>query len=212
MGWVAAFSGIFLYLTALLAYDHPPSPLLASVIIESRNGHGSGTWVSPTQVITAKHVAAQLYRGELRVRSPDGSIYHIISAAFGPGDIAIVTVDKPFLGSPLPVSCAPLERGDRLTYYGSPLDIEFVGPIDLTYIAGRNVDDSGDPDFIDSTLLANGEAEPGVSGAGVIDYSGRVVGVYNFAWNGTTFGGFVSLSYPAVCEWVTQELQPGANA
>jgi S1-C subfamily serine protease len=203
--------GVFIVgLSFLIPQD--PIPLQASVIIESRSGHGSGAFISPTKIITVKHVAEQLYNGELRVRGPDGSIYHIISASFGDADIAILTVDKPFQGVPLPVSCAPLERGDKLTYYGSPLDAEFVGPIDLTYIGGRNVDRSGDPDFTNSTLLTNGEAEPGVSGSGVIDSSGRVVGVYNFAWNSTTFGGFVSLSYPAVCEFVTRELQPGANA
>jgi S1-C subfamily serine protease len=186
--------------------------LQASVIIEDRSGHGSGVFISPTQVLTAKHVAEQFYKGELRVRGPDGSIYHIVSISFSDADIAIVTVDKPFQGVPLPVSCAPLERGDRLSYYGNPLSIEFVGPIELTYMGGRNVEDSDDPDFTNSTLLTNGEAEPGVSGAGVVDSLGRVVGVYNFAWNGTTYGGFVSLSYPAVCSWVMQELQPGANA
>jgi S1-C subfamily serine protease len=210
--WGAIFSGFFLYLTALLAYGPTPAPLEASVIIETNSGHGSGTFISPTQVITAKHVAEQFYNAELRVRGPDGSIYHILSASFNDADIAILTVDKPFQGVPLPVSCDPLERGDRLTYYGSPLNIEFAGPIELTYMAGKNKDGSDDPDFTNSTLLTNGEGEPGVSGAGVIDSSGRVVGVYNFAWNSTTFGGMVSLSYPAVCEFVTRELQPGANA
>jgi hypothetical protein len=64
----------------------------------------------------------------------------------------------------------------------------------------------------DSTLLTNGEAEPGVSGSGVINSEGKVVGVYNFAWTGTTFGGFVSLSYPAVCEWLQGVLTQGAHA
>jgi hypothetical protein len=63
-----------------------------------------------------------------------------------------------------------------------------------------------------STLLVNGEAEPGVSGSGVLDSQGRVVGVYNFAWTGTTFGGFVSLSFAPVCQWVLEELQLGAHA
>jgi S1-C subfamily serine protease len=199
-----------------LAYFLPPepSPLQASVIIEDYSGHGSGVFISPTQVLTARHVAAHS-NGYLRVRGPDGDIYQIIGVSNGPADIAILTVDRPLRGVPLKTSCEPLERGDKLTYIGSPLNIEFAGPMDLTVMGGKGVSGINDPGFAlmsEFTILTNGEAEPGVSGAGVIDSSGRVVGVYNFAWSGTTYGGFVSLSYPAVCEFVTRELQPGANA
>jgi S1-C subfamily serine protease len=214
MGWIAAFGGIFLYLTALLAYGPTPDPLNASVIIEDLSGHGSGVFISPTQILTAKHVAAHV-KGGLRVRGPEGDIYHVIGVANGPADIAVLTVDRPLRGLPLGTSCRPLKRGDELYYYGSPLNMEFIGPIEISYMGGRAARDIDDPSFdimADSGLLANGEAEPGVSGAGVIDSSGKVVGVYNFAWNGTTYGGFVSLSYPAVCEFVLRELQPGANA
>jgi S1-C subfamily serine protease len=199
-----------------LAYLLPPepTPLQASVIIEDYSGHGSGVFISPTQVLTAKHVAAHI-EGGLRVRGPDGDIYHIIGVSNGPADIAILTVDRPFRGVPLKTSCRLLERGDKLSFYGNPLNIEFAGPFEITFVGGKPIigyDDTASLEMMDLALLANGEAEPGVSGAGIIDSSGRVVGVYNFAWNATTYGGFVSLSYPAVCEWVTRELQPGADA
>jgi S1-C subfamily serine protease len=199
-----------------LAYFLPPEPtsLQASVIIEDYSGHGSGVFISPTQILTAKHVASHS-KGYLRARGPDGDIYQIIGVSNGPADIAILTVDRPIRGTPLNYSCDKLERGDKLTYIGSPLNIEFAGPMELTVMGGRGVSGINDPGFAimsEFTILTNGEAEPGVSGAGVIDSSGRVVGVYNFAWSGTTYGGFVSLSYPAVCEWVTRELPPGANA
>jgi hypothetical protein len=215
MGWWGVF---LISLGGLFYLATPPSTneiIQTSVIIESNSGHGSGTFISPTQVITARHVAEELYNGELRVRGPDGSIYHILSAAFGDSDIAILTVDKPFQGTPLPISCVPPERGDKFTFYGSPLNIEFSGPFEITFVGGKPIikfTDIESHQIMDSALLVTGESEPGVSGAGVIDSSGRVVGVYNFAWNGTTYGGFVSLSYPAVCEFVMRELQPGANA
>jgi S1-C subfamily serine protease len=199
-----------------LAYFLPsePAPLQASVIIEDYSGHGSGVFISPTQILTARHVAAHA-KGYLRARGPDGDIYHIVEVSNGPADIAILTVDRPLRGVPLKTSCEPLERGEKLTYIGSPLNIEFAGPMELIVMGGKGVSGIDDPGFAvmsEFTLLTNGEAEPGVSGAGVINSSGRVVGIYNFAWGSTTFGGFVSLSYPAICEFVMRELQPGANA
>jgi S1-C subfamily serine protease len=188
-------------------------PLQAYVIIEDGSGHGSGVFISPTQVLTAKHVTEHIDE-KMRVRGPDGDLYHIIGVYDGPADISILEVDRPLRGTPLQVSCDPIERGDRLSYYGSPGSLEFIGPVDVTYIGGKLERDE-DPDYqemVGSTLLVDGEAEPGVSGSGVLDSQGRVVGVYNFAWTGTTFGGFVSLSYPTVCSWVLEELQLGEHA
>jgi hypothetical protein len=205
----------FLGAGLVYALPNPPttSPLQAYVIIEDASGHGSGVFISPTQVLTAKHVTE--HNSDLmRIRGPEGDIYHIIGVYDGPADVSIIEVDRPLRGTPLQVSCDPIERGDRLSYYGSPGSLEFIGPVDVTYIGGKLEWDE-DPDYqemVGSTLLVNGEAEPGVSGSGVLDSQGRVVGVYNFAWTGTTFGGFVALSFPAVCEWVQQELTLGANA
>jgi S1-C subfamily serine protease len=211
-GWGVTFLA-FLSVGILFHYQPQSSPLQAYVIIEDANGHGSGVFISPTQVLTAKHVTE--HNSDLmRIRGPEGDVYHIIGVYDGPADISIIEVDRPLRGTPLQVSCDPLERGDRLSYYGSPGSLEFIGPVDVTYIGGKLERDE-DPDYqemVGSTLLVDGEAEPGVSGSGVLDSQGRVVGVYNFAWTGTTFGGFVSLSYPSVCQWVTEELQLGEHA
>jgi hypothetical protein len=191
----------------------PVDPLQAYVRIEDHNGHGTGTFISPTQVLTAKHVTEHL-SDDLRLRGPEGDIYHIIGVYDGPADISIIEVDRPLRGTPLPVSCDPPKRGDKLSYYGNPIDIEFVGPVEISYMGGKPFVPQDEPEMVemtDSTLLVNGEAEPGVSGAGVIDSQGRVVGVYNFAWNSTTFGGMVSLSFAPVCKWVMEELQQGAH-
>jgi S1-C subfamily serine protease len=209
------FWGLVALGAALLYLVNPPdNALQASVIIEDRGGgHGSGVFISPTQILTAAHVAEHV-SDRTRVRGPDGDIYQILGTRFGPADIAIITVDRPLrIGVPLGISCGQIDRGDRLTYYGSPRSLEFIGPIDVTVMGGRLttvVDD--DPNAMDAIILVDGEAEPGTSGSGVLDSNGRVVGVYTIAMQNTTFGGFVSLSYPAVCEWVTRELQPGANA
>jgi hypothetical protein len=89
-----------------LAYFLPsePAPLQASVIIEDYSGHGSGVFISPTQILTARHVAAHT-KGYLRARGPDGDIYHIIGVSNGPADIAILTVDRPLRGVHLKTSC-----------------------------------------------------------------------------------------------------------
>jgi S1-C subfamily serine protease len=206
----------FLGIGFLIPRDAPPdtSPLSAVVIIERPSGgHGSGVFISPTQILTARHVA--LRGDEMRVRGPEGDLYRIVGATIGPADIAILTVDRPLrVGTPLGISCDEPSRGAKLSYYGSPGDMEFIGPIQIIYVGGKIVGNN-DPEFIamsDSTLLTIGETEPGVSGSGVLNSEGKVVGVYNFAWTGTTFGGFVSLSYPAVCEWLQGVLTQGAHA
>lgn len=208
MGWLAAFllviGGGFL---ASSYNQEPIDPLQATVIIEDSTGHGTGIFISPTQVLTAKHVTEHYGDEGMRIRGPEGDIYNIIGMRKGPADVAIFEVDRPLrVGSPMPVSCEPLKRGDKLSYYGNPMDIEFLGPVELTFIGGKSpMAMEEEPEMVDSTLLVEGEAEPGASGSGVIK-DGKVVGVYNFAWNGTTFGGFVSLAYPTVCEWLMKEL------
>jgi hypothetical protein len=213
-GWLALLALPFaVWNFYTIAFASPVAPLQAYVIIEDASGHGSGVFISPTQVLTAKHVTSHIDE-KMRLRGPEGDIYKIIGVYDGPADISIIEVDRPLRGTPLPVSCDPIERGDRLSYYGSPGDLLFIGPIEVSYMGGKLVprDDLEFIEMTDFTLLVNGEAEPGVSGSGVLDSEGRVVGVYNFAWTGTTFGGFVSLSYPAVCSWVLEELQLGEHA
>jgi hypothetical protein len=212
LGWLLSISLIIL---SFGLYAYPlPDPLAASVIIENMNGHGSGGFVSPTQVITARHVAAHATDDGFRVRGPEGDIYHVTDVALGPADIAIITVDRPFRGVPFGFSCATRRRGDNLFYFGSPGEIEFTGPVNLTVVYGtlpkvRNAE----PEMVDSTVMVVGEGEPGTSGSPVLDpITRRVVGVYTFAWTGTIFGGYVSLQFPDVCEFITRELNMGKNA
>lgn len=204
--------GVVAFFLSLIPYRYdPPHFLDSSVVIETQDGHGSGVFIGPRMVLTAKHVTEHLEDG-LRVRGPEGDIYQIVSVSAGPADIAILIVDRDLRGgTPRQVSCNPPSRGDMLHYYGSPLDIEFTGPIDLKVIMGK-IPEEADPAITTSTILVEGEAEPGSSGSGVINEAGKVVGVYNFAWTGTNFGGFVSLSYPDVCSWITRELTPEENA
>lgn len=211
MGWLLSIS-LVIVSYGLYFYEPLPDPLAASVIIEDLEGHGSGGFISPTQVLTAKHVAAHAKDAGYRIRGPEGDLYHIVDVALGPADIAIITVDRPFRGIPLPFSCAPRDRGDKLYYFGSPGEIEFAGPIEVSVIYGAIPKvRQNEPEMVDSTIMILGEGEPGVSGSPLVDMRRRVVGVYTFAWTGTIFGGYVSLQFPAVCEFITRELTNGKH-
>lgn len=201
---------LFIALWHLMVGSLPGLDALAVVSLKEGGGHGSCTFVSRTKCLSAGHVADELKNG-LKARGPDGSLYEVTGAVYGPADIAILYVDHPYIGPVPEVSCDPTYRGQPLYYYGNPLDIEFIGPIMLTVMGGTT--DAMDPNGQDYdkvtkfVVRTNGESEGGVSGSGVFDFFGRVVGVYNMAWNNTTFGGFVSLAYPETCEWIQHQLK-----
>jgi S1-C subfamily serine protease len=190
----------------LFAYPFPlPVTVDASVIIEADGRHGSGTFIDATHIITAAHVAE--IEG-LRVRDATGGL-HTVTKIDKPADpnldIAVLTVNPPFLGKAPAVSCEPVERGDKFYYYGSPLKLEFIGPVWLQALGGsyRSEDTWG-------LVLVDGTVEHGSSGSGVIDEHGHVVGVVvvGFGSGGSiSFGGFTSLSYPDACEFVKGAIQ-----
>jgi S1-C subfamily serine protease len=199
--WVYAF---LLSLVGFATY-HQLSPVgtvaqEASVIVEVDGRHGSGTFVDPTHVITAAHVAA--IEG-IRVRDATGGL-HAVTKIARPADpnldIAVLTVDPPFIGKTPEISCEPVTRGDKFFYYGSPLRLEFVGPVWLQALGG-----SYRSDDVWGLVLVDGTVEHGSSGSGVIDSHGHVVGVVvvGFGSGGAiSFGGFTSLSDRDACSFI----------
>jgi S1-C subfamily serine protease len=188
--------------------------LNASVIVEGRViGHGSGVFISPTQVLTAGHVA-DFVVGNGVIREVDGRLHQIVKYIIDKdADLGVITVDPPFTGIVPKTSCAYPNRGDRLHYYGNPGVLEFVGPIYLHYIGGAPRE-RGDPTF---TVLVDGAIVNGASGSGVLNEAGEVIGVVTVEFldpfdqsdghlSPTGIGGYVSLHYPEVCEFITAQL------
>jgi S1-C subfamily serine protease len=210
--WIWGAVGVFLLSLGILHSGYIPSssPLDASVIVENGSGHGSGTFIDATHVITAAHVAEA---EGIRVRDATGGL-HAVTKVDKPADpaldIAILTVSPPFEGETPKVACEPVSRGDKFYYYGSPLKLQFIGPIWLQALGGsyRSPDTWG-------LVLVDGAVEHGSSGSGVIDEHGHVVGVVVVGFGsggGITFGGFTSLSDRDACEFVkgaTQEVLAG---
>jgi S1-C subfamily serine protease len=200
--WFWGVVGAFFLSLGILHSGYVPqsSPLDASVIVENDSGHGSGTFIDATHVITAAHVAEA---EGIRVRDATGGL-HKVTKVYKPEDpaldVAVLTVDPPFKGEAPKISCEPVERGQRFFYYGSPLKLEFIGPIKLQALGGsyRSPDTWG-------LILVDGAVEHGSSGSGVIDEHGHVVGVVVVGFGsggGITFGGFTSLSDRDACAFV----------
>ena len=211
---------LLIAITALFTASTVPLPrpgVSASVIIENRSeGHGSGIFISPTQVLTAQHVAKMK---EMVVRDVEGGLHHILSVANSEdADVSILTVDHPFNGVVPRISCNPPERGDTLHYYGNPSELEFVGPIYLHFIGGN-----GGDEMPSNTSLADGVIIGGASGSGVMDEKGKVVGIITTQFRDiditktdrgdyvrettpTGIGAYVSFHYPEVCDFVTSQV------
>jgi S1-C subfamily serine protease len=203
MNWIGGMAVLYVgFIFSLgLHNDHVTKKAQeASVIVEADGRHGSGTFIDATHVITAAHVAD--VEG-VRVRDATGGL-HTVTKIHKPTDsdldIAVLEVSPPFVGKTPQVSCEPVTRGDKFHYYGSPLRLEFIGPVWLQALGG-----SYRSDDVWGLILVDGTVEHGSSGSGVIDQHGHVVGVVvvGFGSGGAiSFGGFTSLSYSDACEFV----------
>ena len=211
---------LLIAITALFTASTVPLPrpgVSASVIIEDRlGGHGSGIFVSSTQVLTAQHVAQM---EGIVVRDVEGGLHHILRTDDSQdADVSILTVDHPFTGVVPKISCNPPERGDTLHYYGNPSELEFVGPVYLHFIGGY-----GGDQMPSNTSLADGVIIGGASGSGVMDERGKVVGIITTQYRDvdilktdmgdyvrestpTGIGAYVSFHYPEVCDFVTSQV------
>lgn len=140
-------------------------------------GHGSGTHVGGGYFITAGHVTngAKL----LTIRSIEGYSYNAeILWQNTEYDVSLLYVkDHDRLGS-VPMSCAENHVGQNITITGNPLDTlqaKSWGKVSGLSLTG--LEDRYDGGMWKKLITLDITAAPGVSGAGIINDSGQLVGI-----------------------------------
>lgn len=204
--WLAysglAVCAIVLVLLLLAFRPAPAAPSLASstVIISNDEGHGSGVHIGHGFILTAAHVVegqTSMQITDDRGRVQTGAVLWANKAY----DVALIQIDqsKTLAASRLDCS-ARLAVGDEISAFGNPLNLKFI----RTW--GRVASDYGAREPWKSSFVASIAVAPGMSGGGVFDKQGDVVGLaVGLAARGSIFGGMApfAISYvvpsSAVC-------------
>lgn len=180
-----------LCLTACAGISDLASTRDTTVKVSSGFGHGSGTLISPTEILTARHVVRA---GEtLLIEFYDGTLKAAkVTWMAEDSDAAILTLESPVRHYSA-IDCRPLKLGDHVHTFGNPEFLRFV------YTEGVIADDAaigvhealmppGMPADVKPMLMTSANWEPGDSGAAVFDEQGRVRGLVSIVFN-TDRGG-----------------------
>lgn len=148
----------------------PQNPLASTVKIVMDKSHGSGVHIGNGYIVTAEHVI----HGEKTVQTRDmhGQVRTAIVLWSHPEyDLALLWVDK--IGSlpSSPMACATPFLGQEITAAGNPLIIEFVMSYGRVATAPHS-----NARWLEVVAISMPIAG-GMSGGGVFDDKGRVIGV-----------------------------------
>lgn len=204
--------------------DKPPTyepELTASVQVKLGAMAGSGVFITPDKVLTAKHVArGGLLLGEgatLTVEDINGvehTVTHVEVAE--DADAAILTVAEPLTGAkPMSLTCRLPDRGEELHNVGNPWgDIRWF--LQRLWVAdyetrGATAERAEHGEF-NGLVLYQGLAIGGQSGSPIFDADRNVVGILvagigapgRDAGSADVVGAFVATNY--ICEWLAKQL------
>lgn len=183
--WFIAFSMLVLSACAGLQWPDLVDVRGTTVKISDSSGHGSGTVISKTQVLTAAHVVR--LGDTVDVEYYDGTkIKATVTWVDDKSDTAILTTEGPTRYATI-IDCKPLEIGDRVFTLGNPGIARFVlteGVVASTETFGAQVATmpNGMPVEVQPMILISADWEPGDSGAGVFDMKGHLRAIVNGAF------------------------------
>jgi serine protease Do len=155
----------------------PAKPLASPfVMVSVGGGHGSGTHLGNGLILTAFHVTDK--SKAFKIKTNDGRVFDGELLLESPvADVAIVYVkDYKDIGS-APLSCAPNYVGQPISMVGNPESVEFAktwGRVSALGITGY--EDALEGRWKELVTL-DATAAHGVSGAGVVNDAGQVVGI-----------------------------------
>lgn len=148
-----------------------PAPAASPTVKVLRDGgHGSGVHIGNGFVITSAHVIET--EQKLKIKLDDGRTVTATALwSNRPYDVALLKLDEDERVKSAPLTCRKVEVGEVLVSRGNPGPIEFV----QTY--GRVAGLPRKVGSIESAFVFDGTVVPGMSGGGVFDARGSVVGI-----------------------------------
>lgn len=133
-------------------------------------GHGSAVHIGNGFVVTAAHVVNGVK--SIALHSENGTIYQAdvlwINTEY---DIAFLKVHTPLSIGSVPLNCAANFAGQKIKAFGNPSDIEFA------YTLGEVVGNAREHGPWKSVVPVDMTIIPGMSGGGVVDTDGKLVGI-----------------------------------
>lgn len=171
-GW---FVGIIVAL-ALLAIGYLvfnttdyPRTASAAVKVQLEKGHGSGVHIGDGLVLTAAHVASE--GAIVKLKLDDGTEREAtVVWASAASDVALLRTSGDGLAASV-LNCAPVIVGQPVTAHGNPLNIEFIATRGHIVAGDAKRGQWASTAVVDMTIL------PGMSGGGVLNDRGEVVGI-----------------------------------
>ncbi len=149
-------------------------PAVVTIITYNKNGDslkvGSGFFISPSHIISNRHVLEDAYRGE--IKTAGGKVYPIQGVvAEDDADLIQLLINIPASEvKPLKVSTTPPQKGEKIVVIGSPLVLE------------QNISE-GIVSFVQEIpgfghiIQITAPVSHGNSGSPVLNFKGEVVGV-----------------------------------
>ena len=178
---------ILLLITPYAVSLYLPKRIDPDVFILGRNGSGSGIFISPTKILTARHVVHLNFARDIIVMTSDGKLKEVDDVVFLQKKDAAVLILKKSSWVKVPKMTTRIPKmGEEIYYTGSPLTLICGRLLRKGYVASMYTTTDlrhqhpTEP-FPDAnvyrcvTIMA--ETAPGDSGSGVYDKKGRVFGI-----------------------------------
>ena len=151
----------------------------AVVKVEAGSAAASGfVWSDAAHVVTALHVVDG--QGPIRVHYVDGngrieaSSAASVARVLASSDLVLLRLDAPQQREPLPVNTEPPRVKEQFDAVGFPLNIAGVSNTEVKVrFGGKQLRSILPP----KVLELEGNLVPGLSGAPIVDRSGRIVGI-----------------------------------
>jgi len=163
----------------------------------------SGTYISPTTILTAAHCVAHL-DDKIWARGPYNVLGYPVHIIAWDKKADLMLLDAPFHHEYTKIGTVP-NRGDYVMNIGSPEEFEFVeseGKVGMTDYQIPSLKFSSE--YLVTTAMAN----PGSSGGGAFNEKGELIGVNTmiigvFGWSGIT----LAVNTPSINLFLGQALR-----